>query len=352
MGMVGSLLGGVITVVFGQGTMDTASAFLGTFASVGSAGVIAPSRRREVMVVAASLAALLAVVVVALSFLTQIQEFAMLSTGERVLQPIAQLLGALYAFMIIAPMLATGTILEDWWRGIITLGVLVGTFGVATAFVGLVVGLLGHGWLGVWVGGSVLLLGALTYLFPYAHLFLRMRNFQRAADNQLISAGVMTPEIGRHIEWTYIVGHVFRVLDFDRAGTTVGPGNRVNPASRFEPYGYLLVESPILNQSVRLPIVHRDDFSLAASVFDEPRLLETIQEEELLVTYVPKHKLPKGLCGASHALHYVVTPRGTLDRYYEIGGDMHMARPEPEKLFGKLVWDGEIRVQVNSNPDL
>lgn len=162
----------------------------------------------------------------------------------------------------------------------------------------------------------------------------------------------MIPEIGRDIKWTDIIRHVFHVLEFNRAGTIIGPGGNVKAVSSFKPYGYLLVESPILNQPVRLPIVHRDDFLLAASVFDEPQWLEIVKEEELLVTYVPKRKLPGGLAGTSHALHYVITPRGTLDRYYEVGNDMHMASPAPEKIFGALVWDGELRVQVNPYPGM
>lgn len=156
----------------------------------------------------------------------------------------------------------------------------------------------------------------------------------------------MIPEIGRDIRWIDIVGHVFRVLEFDRAGTTIGPGDTVKALSLFKPYGYLLVESPILNQPGRLPIVHRDDFLLAASVFDEPHLLEAIKTEELLVTYVPKQKLPMGAIGLSHGLHYVITSRCTLDRYYSTGNDMHMRSPAPEKIFGALVWDGELRVKV------
>ena len=70
------------------------------------------------------------------------------------------------------------------------------------------------------------------------------------------------------IAWIDIIGHAFHVLEFDRAGTKISPGNKVNAKSSFKPYGYLLVESPILNQPVRLPIVHHDDFLLADSVFD------------------------------------------------------------------------------------
>jgi len=162
----------------------------------------------------------------------------------------------------------------------------------------------------------------------------------------------MTLEVGRDCRWTDIIGQVFHVLEFDRAGTTIRPGNKVKASSLFKPYGYLLVQSPVLNQPVRLPIVHRDDFLLAASVFDEPQWLEAIEEHELLVTYVPKQKLPKGMAGTSHALHYVIVPRGTLDRYYEVGNNVHMANPAPEKIFGTLVWDGLLRVQVNPDPKI
>lgn len=162
----------------------------------------------------------------------------------------------------------------------------------------------------------------------------------------------MTLEIGRDCEWTDIIGQAFRVLEFDRAGTIILPADKVKAKSLFKPYGYLLVQSPILNQPVRLPIVHRDDFLLAASVFDDPQWLAVTEEQELLLTYVPKRKLPKGMAGTSHALHYVITPRGTLDRYYEVGNGAHMANPAPEKIFGTLVWDGLLRVQVNPDPSI
>jgi hypothetical protein len=142
-------------------------------------------------------------------------------------------------------------------------------------------------------------------------------------------------------------------LDFDRTGTTLGPGNTVNAKSRFKPYGYLLVESPNFNQPVRLPIVHRDDFLLAASVFDEPHLAELITEEEMLVTYVPeKHDSAGRALATSHALHYVLVPRGTLEDYYESDEDKFKSIISPEQLFGGFVYEGEIKVQVNSSPEM
>ena len=159
-------------------------------------------------------------------------------------------------------------------------------------------------------------------------------------------------EVSRDCEWTDIIGQVFRVLEFDRAGTTIRSGNKLKTKGFFKPYGYLLVESPILNQPVRLPIVHRDDFLLAASVFDEPEWVEKVKDNELLVTYVPKRMLPRGVVGTSHGLHYVITPPGTLELYYEFKDGLHVRNPAPEKLFGTLVWDGLLRVKVNPEPKI
>ena len=51
-----------------------------------------------------------------------------------------------------------------------------------------------------------------------------------------------TPEIGRDVAWIDVIRQVFRVIEFDRAETTIGPGDTVKAKSRFKPYGYLLVE--------------------------------------------------------------------------------------------------------------
>jgi len=163
----------------------------------------------------------------------------------------------------------------------------------------------------------------------------------------------IVPEIGKEISWAAIVNHAFRVLGFDRDDTTIDQNYQAKAKSAFKPYGYLLVESPILNQTIKMPIIHRDDFLLAASVFDEPKVLAPIEAEELelLATYAPKHLLPKGLSGSPHhVLHYVITPRGTLDSYYSKNNGMYMAKPAPQKLFGPFVYQGEIKVQINSEP--
>ncbi len=166
----------------------------------------------------------------------------------------------------------------------------------------------------------------------------------------------MIPLIGSDIMWADIIKQVFRVIEFDKAGTVVKPDDKVKTSGFLKPYGYLLVESPIIDAMIaNLPITHRDDFILATTVFDEsPQWVQAIKDDEaeLLVTYVPKKKLPLGFGGVSHCLHYAVTPPGTLSRYYEIGNGMHKTKPAVEKIFGTLVWEGEIRVQVNTNPNL
>jgi len=171
------------------------------------------------------------------------------------------------------------------------------------------------------------------------------KNFKEATG---VDAKDIIPEIGKEISWTDIVNHAFRVLEFDRNGTVIDENNQIKAKSSFQPYGYLLVESPILNNRVRLPIIHRDDFLLAASVFYEPKLAALVDSEELLVTYAPKHLGPKGLSGSPHhVLHYTIVPSGTLDSYYSLNDDAHMAKPKPHKLFGPFVYQGEIKVQIN-----
>lgn len=162
---------------------------------------------------------------------------------------------------------------------------------------------------------------------------------------------VIIPVIGQDIKWSDIVRQVFRVLEFDRADTTVLANGTVKAATLTKPYGYLLVESPILNVKACLPIIHRNDFALAMTVYDNPQLYDMVAQKELLVTYFPKYKLPMGFAGITHALHYVIVPRGTLERYYEFNNDEHMTNPAPEKLFKRFAWGWKIRVEVNTDPE-
>ncbi|HOK54936.1 MAG TPA: hypothetical protein PKV43_10760, partial [Armatimonadota bacterium] len=172
-------------------------------------------------------------------------------------------------------------------------------------------------------------IAGVVYLFAYFFAVIRLWTLRTISTESR-----SIPEIGREISWADIVHQVFRAVDFDRSGTRTNSYGQVTALSASMPYGYLLVESPILNQRVRLPIIHQDDFRLASSVFDVPDLAHFV-DEELLVTYAPEHVLPSGLSGSFfHVLHFVIVPRGTLDLYYSVHNDLHMAHPDPEKLFG------------------
>ena len=154
-GMAGSLAGGLSASFFGQTAADTGSAFLGSFAFVFAAGAIAPAHRQKVGIAAASLVALLALGTFVLSTFTDVEEFARLSERARILTPVAQFLGALYALFIFPPFVTSGTSLERLHREILALGVLALMFGAALAVTGLVVGFIGRGWLALQVGLGV-----------------------------------------------------------------------------------------------------------------------------------------------------------------------------------------------------
>ncbi|MDQ2986188.1 MAG: hypothetical protein M3R13_05635 [Armatimonadota bacterium] len=185
----------------------------------------------------------------------------------------------------------------------------------------------------------------------------RIEEINEARREELKAQGVdleaFTPEIGRDFEWSFVVRQVFSVLEFTRGNTMIGPDGMPKSTGWTDPYGYLLVSSPIFNQPARLPIIHRDDFLLATFVFDEPNCDEILENSELLVTYAPEKTRRDGKAASlKHCLHYVLCPPGTLERYYAFNDDIHMRNPSPEKLFGKLKYDGEVRVETNQAPSI
>lgn len=161
------------------------------------------------------------------------------------------------------------------------------------------------------------------------------------------------PYIGKEISWEDIINHALRILEFDRNSTIINQNDQVKAKNSIEPYGFLLVESPILTRKAKLPIIHQDDFLLATTVFDEPKLAHLVKDEELLVTYSPEKLLPKGLSGSiRHVLHYAITPKGTLEAYYSENNRMHITKPDPQKLFEPFVYEDEIKVLINSEQKL
>jgi hypothetical protein len=71
--VAGSLAGGVVASPFGQAAADTASAFVGPFAFVFAAGLVAP--RQKVGMAAAALVVILALGTFVLSTFSNVEEF-------------------------------------------------------------------------------------------------------------------------------------------------------------------------------------------------------------------------------------------------------------------------------------
>ena len=179
-GVAGSLAGGVVASPFGQAAADTASAFVGPFAFVFTAGLVAPSAaRQKVGIAATALVAILALGTFVLSTFANVEEFSQLSERARILTPVAQFLGAVYALFIFPPLVTAGSTLERLWREILSLGILVAMFGAALVISGLVARLMGRGWFVLEVGLGVLVLGAVTWVFPFLQATVRVAKLQR-----------------------------------------------------------------------------------------------------------------------------------------------------------------------------
>lgn len=178
-GVVGSVAGGVVASPLGQTAADTGSAFVGPFAFIFTAGFVAPAARQKIGLGAAVLVGLLAIGTFVLSTFTSIEEFAALPQHAKILTPVAQVLAALFSVFVLPPFVVAGSTLEHLWRELLGLGVAVALFGAALVTVGVITGLTDHGWFVLKIGGGVLLLGALTWKFPFAHATLRVSKLQK-----------------------------------------------------------------------------------------------------------------------------------------------------------------------------
>lgn len=183
--MSGSLLGGFALSLFGnQSAADSGSAFLGCFALVFVAGLIAPTKRGKTSLVFAGLIALLALVSLVISFTTSVEGFADRPYLLKILIPTSQILGGLYAAFLLPPLATSGTMLEQLWKEITALGAVVIILGVAISLGGVIARMFVGTWVGVFLGLGVVTLGIATWLFPFAHIFLRMRGISAAMDHE------------------------------------------------------------------------------------------------------------------------------------------------------------------------
>ena len=160
----------------------------------------------------------------------------------------------------------------------------------------------------------------------------------------LFRRGGILPVVGQDIKWSEIINKVLQVRHFDRNGTIITENNEVIAKSYFRPYGFLKVSSPEYKYQLKLPIVHRDDFLLASTVFDSPSYDRDYAKLELLVVYIPEEIIEGGLIGIHHALHYTLAKPGTIEKYYNALSNNNIG--QLDRLFGKLVWQGEIKVSI------
>lgn len=94
--MVGSLIGGIVLGIFGnQLAMDTASAFLGIFAFLFTAGLIAPTKRRGTTLIFLIIISVLGLIQITVSLVTGFELMNDITPLRQILIPLAQLLGAL-----------------------------------------------------------------------------------------------------------------------------------------------------------------------------------------------------------------------------------------------------------------
>jgi len=148
---------------------------------------------------------------------------------------------------------------------------------------------------------------------------------------------------GKDSTWKEINNEVFRIVSFDRNDTYINSDGKVIAKSRLAPYGYLLVEWPIIERLVKLPIVHSNDFQLATFLFEDYDTEENKNLYDFLVVYAQKgaSRLP----AITHVLHFAIAPRLTLEKYYEKKKEYLCY--DPSIIFGPYVWDGELSIKLN-----
>jgi hypothetical protein len=179
--IVGNLLFGLVLIRVGfqnQTLLNGVSAFLFSFLLVFFAGVFAPSKRAMVAMTLCGIFALLAILSFILAILG-VGVFTERVMPDRISIPVLQILGALYAAFLVPALTIRGTTLERLWREIIALGTVVTIFGGVLSIAGLIMGIITRTWTTLAVGTVVLGIGIVTWLFPYIHLFLRVRRIPK-----------------------------------------------------------------------------------------------------------------------------------------------------------------------------
>jgi len=192
--MLGSFLGGFAFAVWGNQTaMDSASAFFGCFALVFTAGFIAPSKRAKTTLVFVGLITLLALLSLIVSLTTNFEGLGDQPPLRKIIIPVSQILGGLYAAFILPPLITPGTLLEQLWKEISALGAVVVFFGIIICLGGFMARFFAGTWAGVVTGTGVIALGIATWFFPMVHLLFRMRKLP-VAMGQIINQETSMPD--------------------------------------------------------------------------------------------------------------------------------------------------------------
>jgi hypothetical protein len=168
--LIGAFLGYYAGAVFGDAAAQTSAAFFGSLAAILTAGYIAPTHHTVVTIVLTSIVSLVALTAFTLSEFTTLEPYSKMPDVLKVLIPLAQILGGVYAIFWLQQLLASK--LDYLLRKMRELVWCVASLGVLVTIVGLVVGLVNQRWLGLAVGLGILALAFVTWLLQKINLFV------------------------------------------------------------------------------------------------------------------------------------------------------------------------------------
>lgn len=157
-------------------------------------------------------------------------------------------------------------------------------------------------------------------------------------------------EVGLDFPWSDIIRLPFRVVDYENNGTQIKEDGTVVAKNLRDPYAHLLVEHPGLDFNITLPVIHKDDYRLIASVYDHPDVMlhKKLEDRELLVVYAPEHTEEDGRAsGWWHVLHFALAPGGTLESYIRENDEEVLANVN--QLVGEFSYQGELQVHFKNN---
>jgi hypothetical protein len=167
--LIGAFMGYYAGAVFADTAAQTSAAFFGALAFAMAAGLIAPTHRTVVTIVIASFVSLIALMAFALSEFTELEPYAKMPETLKVVIPLAQILGGIYAIFWLQQLLASKLdylllkMRQLVWS-VVLLGILV-------TIIGLVVVIAYQRWIGFYAGLGIIGLAFITWLFQRINLF-------------------------------------------------------------------------------------------------------------------------------------------------------------------------------------